>query len=382
MAMISIDFNGPAAPQTPGFANTHCPNGLRAQVFFPSCWDGQNLDSSDHKSHMAYPDGVDNGRCPSSHPVHLISIFYEVYFAVAPFNALNDGGRFVLSNGDPTGYGLHGDFQNGWDHGVLSRAVATCTAASGVIEDCPVFQNEGRFYADSAMNSCAAKNPMPDEPVGPGALMSHLPGCVAVTEGPAPATPADVVPGCVAASGSPAPSSPAPSSASASSSTSSAAYTPGAAKTSGSSTPTQSPTLASQSQASSHSSSGTPAMGSDAQPTATTTTAQTKPTPSPTLSKTSGGPGAGAGVPSGSHVSSPAPSPSASHLEAKGKGKGHHHYHHHKPTHHGHGHGHQEEEDGCGDPSQSAHSTSSTPTHDTRRRRHMMKHRYRSPAHF
>ena len=144
---------------------------------------------------MAYPDGVDSGRCPSSHPVHLISVFYEVWFNVAPFNALNDGGRFVLSNGDPTGYGLHGDFMNGWDRSVLSRAVDQCTAASGVIEDCPVFQNENRFNADADMNSCAAPNPLPSEPIS--GRMPYLPGCVAVTEGPAPATSADLAPGCM-----------------------------------------------------------------------------------------------------------------------------------------------------------------------------------------
>jgi len=147
---------------------------------------------------MAYPDGIDSGLCPPSHPNHLISIFYEVWFNVAPFNALNDGGRFVLANGDPTGYGLHGDFLNGWDSSVLSRAVSTCTAASGVIEDCPVFQNEGRFNPDAEMNACTAPNPLPGEPIL-GAVVSHLPGCVAVTEGPADATPADLVPGCVVA---------------------------------------------------------------------------------------------------------------------------------------------------------------------------------------
>ena len=84
------------------------------------------------------PDRIDDGRCPSTHPHHLISTFYEVWFSVKPFNTLNDGGRFVLSNGDPTGYGLHGDFMNGWDRSVLSRAVVTCTADSGVIEDCRV----------------------------------------------------------------------------------------------------------------------------------------------------------------------------------------------------------------------------------------------------
>jgi len=192
-----LNFNGPAAPQTPGFANTNCPDGLRAQVFFPACWDGVNLDSPDHKSHMAYPDGIDNGLCPPSHPNHLVSIFYEVYYDVGPINNLNENGRFVLANGDPTGYGLHGDFMNGWDSSVLSRAITTCTAGSGVITDCPVFQNEGRLYSDADMNACSAQNPLPGEPIN-GPALPHLPGCVAVTQGPASATAADIVPGCMA----------------------------------------------------------------------------------------------------------------------------------------------------------------------------------------
>jgi hypothetical protein len=164
-------------------------------VFFPACWDGENLDSPDHKSHMAYPDGIDNGQCPTSHPIHLVSIFYEVYFDVARFNALNDGGRFVLANGDPTGYGLHGDFINGWDHSVLSRAVNTCTADSGVIEDCPVFENEGRFNSDDEMNDCSATDPQPGD-VKLDTPVQYLPGCVAVTDGPASATAADLDPAC------------------------------------------------------------------------------------------------------------------------------------------------------------------------------------------
>ncbi|KAI9462051.1 hypothetical protein F5148DRAFT_236800 [Russula earlei] len=90
---------------------------------------------------------------------------------------------------------------NGWDRSVLSRAITTCTADSGVIEDCPVFQNEGRLCTDDENNACYATNPLPDEEVSPGTLSPYLPGCVAVTDGPAPATPADVVQGCLPGGG-------------------------------------------------------------------------------------------------------------------------------------------------------------------------------------
>ncbi|KAN0134684.1 protein of unknown function (DUF1996) domain containing protein [Lactarius tabidus] len=212
ISWLCID-NGPAQAQTPGFTDTNCPNGLRGQVFFPSCWDGVNLDSPDHQSHVAYPSGIDSGSCPSSHPVHFVSIFYESWFNVVPFT--NQGGQFVLANGDPTGYGLHGDFMNGWNKDVLGRAIETCTDGSGVIENCPVFANENRFVSDDEMNACAAPNPKPSEDVqGP---MQYLPGCVAVTKGPAPATAANLDPGCVSGSGNPAPASSSPQNTSSSS---------------------------------------------------------------------------------------------------------------------------------------------------------------------
>ncbi|KAH9971393.1 hypothetical protein BGW80DRAFT_1322198 [Lactifluus volemus] len=193
---LCLGPNGPIGDQTPGIGNTNCPYGLRAQVFFPGCWDGVNLDSPDHKSHMAFPSELNDGFCPPSHPHHLVSLYYEVYFYVTPFNSGNYGGQFVLANGDPTGYGLHADFLNGWDRNVLTRAIQTCTASSGVIEQCSVFANEGRFYSDAEMNACSASNPIPSESV-PGALHQYLPGCVPVTKGPGRASPTDRAPGCV-----------------------------------------------------------------------------------------------------------------------------------------------------------------------------------------
>ena len=46
----------------------NCPAGtmLESYLDFPQCWNGRDLDSADHKSHMAYPV---NGACPATHPV-------------------------------------------------------------------------------------------------------------------------------------------------------------------------------------------------------------------------------------------------------------------------------------------------------------------------
>lgn len=76
---------GTDKPQTNGFPNYPCPYGLRTQVFFPSCWDGKNLDSPDHKSHMAYPSLSDSGHCPSTHPKRLVSIFFEILWNTPDF---------------------------------------------------------------------------------------------------------------------------------------------------------------------------------------------------------------------------------------------------------------------------------------------------------
>jgi len=40
---------------TKNFPKSTCGGGWRVTVTFPSCWDGKNLDSPDHRSHVAYP---------------------------------------------------------------------------------------------------------------------------------------------------------------------------------------------------------------------------------------------------------------------------------------------------------------------------------------
>ncbi|KFZ08439.1 hypothetical protein V502_09355 [Pseudogymnoascus sp. VKM F-4520 (FW-2644)] len=169
---ISFACLGTDTKETNEIPNINCPNGLRAQVFFPSCWDGKNLDSPDHKSHMAYPSLVDNGNCPESHPKRFISLFYEVVWDTPKFADQWNGDKhpFVFSNGDETGYGYHGDFVNGWDVPTLQKAVTECTNLSGVVEDCHVFD----FFADDKVDTCKIQPTISEEIQG---TLAALPGC-------------------------------------------------------------------------------------------------------------------------------------------------------------------------------------------------------------
>lgn len=89
MQGVSFACLGANKPETNSLPNYNCPGGLRAQIFFPSCWDGKNLDSPDHKSHMAYPasGAYNNGPCPSTHPVQLVSLFYEILYDTNSFSS-------------------------------------------------------------------------------------------------------------------------------------------------------------------------------------------------------------------------------------------------------------------------------------------------------
>lgn len=69
-----------------------CDGGIRTTITFPTCWDGKNLDSPDHKSHVAYPSSgtfESVGPCPASHPVRLPQLMYEVMWDVSSIHFLH-----------------------------------------------------------------------------------------------------------------------------------------------------------------------------------------------------------------------------------------------------------------------------------------------------
>ncbi|KAJ5512424.1 hypothetical protein N7463_001976 [Penicillium fimorum] len=119
------------------YLDAHCTDGVRFELMFPSCWNGKDADSHDHKSHVAYPSLVMDGTCPEGFETRLVSLFYETIWDTYAFKGVD--GYFALSNGDPTGYGYHGDFMHGWEDGVLQEAIETCTSETGIVDECKVF---------------------------------------------------------------------------------------------------------------------------------------------------------------------------------------------------------------------------------------------------
>lgn len=117
-----------------------CPAGseLHAELSFQNCWDGQNLDSPDHRSHMAYAKAQTDDRCPASHPVPIPTITMNVIYVVEPGA---DASHYRLSSDkypldQPGGYSFHGDVWIAWDEDIKATWVKNCINAG---KDCHAY---------------------------------------------------------------------------------------------------------------------------------------------------------------------------------------------------------------------------------------------------
>jgi hypothetical protein len=106
---------------------------LEIRILFPQCWDGQNLSSEDHQSHMAYPSRATppvagTGSCPSSHPIALPEISYNFGIYVTEDRGSPSTWRFSsdLHKGTSGGITAHADWMNGWDPDIMERIVEQC----------------------------------------------------------------------------------------------------------------------------------------------------------------------------------------------------------------------------------------------------------------
>ena len=133
----------------------NCSGGMRAEVQFPSCWNGIDVDSDNHTTHVAYPSIKRNGWCPKGYDKRLPTLLYETIYNTQAL--IGQPGQFVFAQGDTTGAGYHGDFINGWDDGVLEQALAQCatTEFQGLQEKCPPLD----IKPDSEVVACKMETP-------------------------------------------------------------------------------------------------------------------------------------------------------------------------------------------------------------------------------
>ncbi|KAJ5794975.1 hypothetical protein N7457_001574 [Penicillium paradoxum] len=160
------------------YLDAHCTDGVRFELMFPSCWNGKDLDSHDHKSHVQYPSLVMDGTCPEGYETRLVSLLFETIWDTYAFKDFD--GYFTLANGDPTGYGYHGDFMQGWEEGVLQEAIETCTDLSGNVEDCPLFD----IQSEDDQRKCEFHMPLALEKEDCSVHDEGLPGAMPVEWGP------------------------------------------------------------------------------------------------------------------------------------------------------------------------------------------------------
>jgi len=171
-----------------GFPNTTCEAGLNARIQFQSCWDGVNLDSTSHQSHVAYMTGLDNGACPDTHPVGLMHLIYEITWDVNAFVGLweEPNWPFVYATGDPTGFSVHGDFQSGWDETALQNAIDYCNNPDDATGTGDTAACKYLTVIEASVAETCKINPIVNEATaGP---LTALPGCDPIQAGPGNAT--------------------------------------------------------------------------------------------------------------------------------------------------------------------------------------------------
>ena len=141
-------FNCDGATAVPGHypdivtAAQNCPigNKLGAIIAAPECWDGKNLDSADHRSHVAYSAyiGQSYAQCPATHPYVIPTFQMGVWYttdadldrsgswsaATSTWHLSSDAmaGMPMMKPGTT----FHADWFGAWDDSVMNMWASNC----------------------------------------------------------------------------------------------------------------------------------------------------------------------------------------------------------------------------------------------------------------
>ena len=111
-------------------AMSHCPIGARmgAVISAPDCWNGKDLDSPNHRDHMAYASWGNNGvyRCPATHPYVIPAFTIGAWYAVDADKATWRLSSDDMMPGLVSGTTLHADWFGAWDDTVLDMWTNGC----------------------------------------------------------------------------------------------------------------------------------------------------------------------------------------------------------------------------------------------------------------
>ena len=113
--------------------NCNVGDSMTYHIDFPQCWDGKNLDSPNHKDHMAERVFISNNEmhCPVSHPFRIPAIAFNINYENKVANQMLKW-RLASDNYPSTtagGYSAHADWVNGWDEQLFARVIADCIQA-------------------------------------------------------------------------------------------------------------------------------------------------------------------------------------------------------------------------------------------------------------
>ena len=193
-----------------GFPKVNCDaytTGLRYDVYFPDCWDGKSLTDFTSGRNFSSTAGTKNGEqnCPEGW-THFPAMHMEVYWDIDSFaksgvwNPAKDDWPFELAQGDPTGFGIHGDFVShhsggpelllnsqadelqfaGWETDTLQTLIDECKTCDGdnEVDAC---LDASEVNTNDEMNACTVPSPI-DEPIW--GWLENQPGCNKPQPGP------------------------------------------------------------------------------------------------------------------------------------------------------------------------------------------------------